>query len=119
MPEECENYLANFCQNVPSNTCDLFLNRLATRAIERNPQGPSRTKHKLYDHSAQNQTKVMNFIESTRLTEGHIDEINCTLIKAFVICEIPWKTIESLFFIELLKTLRPGYNPPSKEILSG
>ena len=61
----------------------------------------------------------MDFIESTRLTEGQIDEINRTLVKAFVICEILWKTIESLFFIEFLKTLRPGYNPPSKEILSG
>jgi len=118
-PEECENHLANFCQNVPSDTCDLFLNRLAARAIERNPQEPSRTKRKLYDHSAQNQTKVMDFIESTRLTEGRIDEINRALVKAFVICGIPWKTIESPFFIELLKTLRPGYNPPSKEILSG
>jgi len=118
-PEECENHLANFCQNVPSDTRDLFLNRLAARAIERNPQEPSRTKRKLYDHSAQNQTKVMDFIESTRLTEGRIDEINRALVKAFVICEITWKTIESLFFIELLKTLRPGYNPHLKEILSG
>ena len=53
-PEECENHLANFCQNVPSDTRDLFLNRLATRAIERNLQEPSRTKRKLYEHSAQN-----------------------------------------------------------------
>src|SRR3989440_6754753 len=36
-PEECENYLANFCQNVPSDTRDLFLNCLAAQAIERNP----------------------------------------------------------------------------------
>ena len=61
----------------------------------------------------------MDFIESTRLTEGQIDEINCALVKAFVLCGILWKTIESLFFIELLKTLWPGYNPPLKEILSG
>ena len=61
----------------------------------------------------------MDFIESTRLTKERIDEINYTLVKAFVICRILWKTIESPFFIELLKTLRPGYNPPSKEILSG
>ena len=61
----------------------------------------------------------MDFIESTRLTKGRIDEINYALVKAFVICRILWKTIESSFFIKLLKTLRPEYNPPSKEILSG
>jgi hypothetical protein len=35
------------------------------------------------------------------------------------VCGIPWHVIENPFFIELLKTLRPGYIPPSKEILSG
>ena len=35
------------------------------------------------------------------------------------IISIPWHVIENPFFIELLKTLRPGYTPPSKEVLSG
>ena len=29
------------------------------------------------------------------------------------------RVIENPFFIEFLKTLRPGYTPPSKEVLSG
>ena len=118
-PEECESHLANFCQKVPSDIRDLFLNRLAMRAIEKNSQEPPRAKRKLRDHSAKFQTRVNDYVESTKLTEERINEINRTLVKAFVICGIPWKTIESPFFIELLKTLRPGYNPPSKETLSG
>jgi hypothetical protein len=123
-PEECENHLANFCQKVPTDARDLFLNRLAARAINNNSQEPPKTKRKLNDHSAQpqaakNQTKVVDFIESTRLTEGRINEINRALVKAFVVCGIPWQTIENPFFIEFLKTLRPGYTPPSKDTLSG
>jgi hypothetical protein len=34
-PEECESHLANFCQKVLSDICDLFLNRLAMRTIEK------------------------------------------------------------------------------------
>jgi len=41
------------------------------------------------------------------------------LTKAFVICEILYHIIENPFFIELLKTLHPEYEPLSKDVLSG
>ncbi|CAG8586751.1 43624_t:CDS:2 [Gigaspora margarita] len=47
------------------------------------------------------------------------NEINKACIKAFVICSISWKTISNPFFIDFLKTLQPGYIPPSHEVLSG
>ncbi|GES77206.1 ribonuclease H-like domain-containing protein [Rhizophagus clarus] len=59
------------------------------------------------------------FNESTKLSEDRVHEIDRTCVKAFVVCGIPWNVIENLFFIELLKTLRPGYTPPSKDVLSG
>lgn len=41
------------------------------------------------------------------------------MVKAFVVCGIPFHIIENLFFIELLKTLCPAYEPPSNDIFSG
>ncbi|CAG8620327.1 5013_t:CDS:2, partial [Diversispora eburnea] len=51
-------------------------------------------------------SKVSDFIESIKLTDERIKDINHKLVKAFIVCEISWKIIENSFFIELLKTLR-------------
>ncbi|CAB4413287.1 unnamed protein product [Rhizophagus irregularis] len=54
--------------------------------------------------------------------EGDITNLSSKKRKlndAFVVCGIPWHVIENPFFIEFLKTLRPGYTPLSKELLSG
>ena len=37
----------------------------------------------------------------------------------FVCCNVSFSIIENPFFIEALKYLRPGYNPPSREYLPG
>jgi hypothetical protein len=62
---------------------------------------------------------MSEFHESSQLSEDRIHEIDHACVKAFVVCGIPWHVIENPFFVEFLKTLRPGYTPPSKELLSG
>jgi hypothetical protein len=105
---------------VPSDTKQFFLNRLAVRAEgdTTNLEKITSKKRKL-NNGASIQTKISEFNESTKLSENRIHEINHACIKAFIVCGIPCHVIENPFFIELLKTLRPGYIPPSKEILSG
>ena len=34
-------------------------------------------------------------------------------------CNVPFSTIENPWFVNMLKTLQPGYNPPSWQVLSG
>ncbi|CAG8833044.1 37285_t:CDS:2 [Gigaspora margarita] len=53
------------------------------------------------------------------LIPDHIKDINRALVKAFIVCGIPFYIIKNLFFVELLKTLRLAYEPPSRNILSG
>src|ERR1700722_13497384 len=81
--------------NIPPDARDLFLNRLAMRAIE----------------------ESVDYIENTKLIKERIKEIDHVLVKAFVVYGIPWQTIENPFFIEFLKTLRLAYTPPSKDVL--
>ena len=42
------------------------------------------------------------------------NEIDNALIKAFICYNIAFTIVENLFFIELLKTLYPEYDSPSR-----
>lgn len=63
--------------------------------------------------------QLTEFHESNQISKDRTHEINRACVKAFVVCEIAWHAIENPFFVEFLKTLYPGYTPPSKELLSG
>jgi len=91
------------------------LEQLITKAAEVNE---STTKKRKYSNQSI-QTKIADYVESTKLTPERIKDINWALVKAFVVCGIPFHIIENPFFVELLKTLRPAYEPPSRDILSG
>ncbi|CAG8850456.1 39309_t:CDS:2, partial [Gigaspora margarita] len=98
-PAALEEHLGNSCKNVPPDVRDLFLNRLTAKALK--------------------VVQLSDFIESTKLTPERIKDINRALVKAFVVCGILFHIIKNPFFIELLKILRPAYEPPSNDILSG
>ena len=110
--QDLEAHFANNCSEVPTETRQFFLNRLAVRAEGDviNLEQVTIKKRKLND----SQTKISEFHESTKLSEDRIHKINRACVKTFV----AWHVIENPFFIEFLKTLRPGYVPPSKEVLS-
>ncbi|CAG8561688.1 3703_t:CDS:2 [Dentiscutata erythropus] len=56
--------------------------------------------------------------EGSGLSDGQINLINNALIKAFVVCGIPFSVIENPFFIDLLQSLYPSYQPLSRRVLA-
>ena len=44
--------------------------------------------------------------------------IDRSVLRAFVMCGIPFRIIENPYFISMLKNIRSNYNPPSRERLS-
>ena len=44
--------------------------------------------------------------------------IDRSVLKAFVMCGLPFRIIENPYFINILKNLKKNYNPPSRERLS-
>lgn len=44
--------------------------------------------------------------------------IDRSVLRAFVMCGIPFRVIENPYFISMLKNIRSNYNPPSRERLS-
>jgi hypothetical protein len=58
-------------------------------------------------------------MESTKLTPERENAINLSILKAFIMCNIPFHIIGNPYFIDALRELRPAYSPPSRHILSG
>ncbi|PKK38601.1 hypothetical protein RhiirC2_805522, partial [Rhizophagus irregularis] len=64
------------------------------------------------------QTSFRSFYKNKELEKGYSDKIHHSIMKAFVMCNIPFSIIENPWFINLIKTLQPGYDPPSRQVLS-
>ena len=63
------------------------------------------------------QATLVNFYESSSLSKERKEAIDIAIIKVFVCCGLSWSLIEHPFVIELLKQLRPNYNPPDRKDL--
>ena len=61
---------------------------------------------------------ITDFHDSSELPESRTNRINRALVKFFVSCEVSFRIVEHPFFIDFLKELNGGYNPPTQEYLS-
>ena len=105
-----EEHLSNHCKGAPANVVRKYM----TKVLER--QDKSTKKRKLSSGGQQN---IYNYHDSTDLPDSRITRINRALIKFFVACGISFRIVEHPFFINLLKELNGGYDPPTREMLSG
>lgn len=105
-----EDHLSNHCQSAPAN----IVRKYMSKVLERQDKPPK--KRKLSSGGQQN---IHNYHDSTDLPESRITRINRALIKFFVACGISFRIVEHPFFINLLKELNGGYEPPTREILAG
>ena len=58
-----------------------------------------------------------NYHDSAEIPQSKITRINRALIKFFVTCGISFRIVKHTFFINLIRELNGGYNPPSREVL--
>ena len=102
-----QGHLANHCMKAP-----IDLIRKCQSCLEAQTQPTKKRKH-------DGQTYLHDYHDSGKpLPQGRIDRINRALIKFFVCCGVPFRVVESPFFIELLKELNSAYNLPSRDILT-
>jgi len=50
------------------------------------------------------QTNVSSFFEPKKLEKGKIKDINCTITKTFMMCNILFSIVENPWFINLIKS---------------
>ena len=56
--------------------------------------------------------------KNNKLLPEQVALIDRSVLKAFVMCGIPFRVIENPYYVNMLKNLQPNYNPPSRERLS-
>jgi hypothetical protein len=105
-----EEHLSNHCQRAPAN----IVRKYMTKILER--QDKSTKKRKL---SSDGQQNIYDYHDPTDLPESRITRINRALVKFFIACGISFRIVEHPFFINLLKELNGGYDPPKREVLAG
>ncbi|RHZ49566.1 hypothetical protein Glove_519g96 [Diversispora epigaea] len=74
----------------------------------------SNTKSK----SVKQPTITSHFNNTNSLPTSKANEINQTILKAWVCCGFPFHTIENPFIIDLFRIAIPGYKLPSRDIFS-
>ena len=79
----------------------------------------NQTKHNKKRKVSQRQKYLNEYHNVARsLPQRRVDQIDRALIKFFVCYGVPFRVVESPFFIDLLKELNSAYNLPSRDILS-
>ncbi|CAJ0747498.1 11646_t:CDS:2 [Entrophospora sp. SA101] len=106
-----EEHLANHCSKAPATIVRKYLSIV----LERKDKAP--IKKKKVENSQQ--TIITNYHDSIELPNSRITSINRALAKFFITCGISFRIVEHPFFINFAKELNAGYEPPSREILSG
>ena len=56
--------------------------------------------------------------ENNELSKEQRALIDRSILKAFVMCGLPFQIIENPYFINIMKNLRLNYKPPSRKRLS-
>ncbi|CAJ0744965.1 2127_t:CDS:2 [Entrophospora sp. SA101] len=106
-----EEHLANHCSKAPATIVRKYLSLV----LECKDKAP--IKKKKVENSQQ--TIITNYHDSIELPNSRITSINRALAKFFITCGISFRIVEHPFFINFAKELNAGYEPPSREILSG
>ena len=66
----------------------------------------------------ENQMEIESDGGNEELSEERVALIDCSILKAFVTCNIPFRIIENPYFINVLKNLQSNYNLPLREHLT-
>jgi len=94
-------HLASKCENVDTETKNKFMQHVATR-----------------DGIINEHMEIGDSRNAEELSEERVALIDRSILKAFVMCAIPFRIIENPYFIHVLKNLQPNYTPPSRERLT-
>ena len=104
-----EEHLANHCPEAPGSTVRKYLGKLLEREDKPNK------KRKVVESD---QMTMTSYHDSTKIPDARITRINRALTKLFVACGISFRVVEHPFFINFVKELNAGYDPPTREYLS-
>jgi hypothetical protein len=116
-PYILREHFANHCKKCPKDISQYYASlvgkKMGEETVEDSEEEEERPSKK------PKQINISSFFEPKKLEKGKIENIDRKITKTFVMCNIPFSTVENPWFIDLIKSLQPGYDPPSRRTLSG
>jgi hypothetical protein len=113
-PAKLKAHLANQCIQCPLNIQKYWQEKLAA---EKNKYTRSQ-KTTISQTSLQQQSITNHFRSNKELPPVLSEQIDHSLLKAWVMAGIPFEVIENPFIVDFIHDLNPGYVPPSRITLS-
>jgi hypothetical protein len=105
-----EEHLSNHCQEAPAEVVRKYM----AKVMERQDKPKPLKKRKVSDG---HQSTMDDYHDLTELSDSRYTRINRALVKFFVACGISFRIVEHPFFVNFIKELNAGYNPPTREVL--
>jgi len=120
-PINMRAHLATHCQNCPDDVSSYFAKIVANQENSEDDMSSDLEQpvSKRTKTTRKQQKGLHQYYSPVYLEDGRKKEIDRAILKAFVCCGISFAVIENPFFIEMLKTLQPGYTSPSCKLLAG
>jgi len=107
-PDDMRLHLARQCLNVPDEVKYFWRDIIAEEKT---------TVRKKIKH---NQSEItIHFPKIEPLPEARVESLNKAILKAWIMCNFSFETIENPFIIDLFQLAIPGYELPSRDMLSG
>jgi|ERR1044071_4285424 hypothetical protein len=125
-PSEMMAHLALQCDKVEASVKEKYLKTLAqvnqtseSTSFAKLPYTKGANKRKLNEDIASGiQPKITSKLQKSTIDPGQQALCNKSLTRFFVCCGIPFSTVESPFFIDLVKNLCASYQLPDRRTLS-
>ncbi|GET62172.1 ribonuclease H-like domain-containing protein [Rhizophagus irregularis DAOM 181602=DAOM 197198] len=111
-------HLANHCKKCPDDV-SLYFAKIVRKNLAKEEKESADEDESDYSNKRVRQTGIKNFYGGGKIEKGRSDELDRVITKAYVMCNIPFSTIDNPWFIDMIKALEPGYDPPSRRVLNG
>ena len=126
IPDKLQAHLALKCEKVNRDISQIYLKKLAIKnSVPDNESGDemsisTTTSSRKSSNSKKRKTNnnLYSYYENTSCNIEQKQRLDQSLLRAFVVCGIPWNVVSNPFFIDFMKLAKPGYNPATRKELS-
>ncbi|CAJ0867051.1 2135_t:CDS:2 [Entrophospora sp. SA101] len=128
IPDKLEAHLALKCEKVDREISQIYLKKLATKnsvsdVESEDKMSISTATNSRNSSSSKKKRKTNNnlhsYYENTNCNIEQKQKLDQALLRAFVVCGIPWNVVSNPFFMDFMKLAKPGYDPATRKELSG
>src|SRR6266542_5104608 len=107
--QKLKEYLVNHCKKYLKDISQYYT-LLMGKKMEEETVEDSEEEGEERLNKKPKQINVSSFFESKKLEKGKIKDINHTITKTFMMCNILFSTVENPWFINLIKSLQLEYD---------